>query len=331
VNNKIYKALIIGCGKIAGSELNLDLITHAGSIKADGRIELVGCVDCDYKKAQLFANQHQCKAFSDLGEALVRTSPDIVSICTPDSTHYEIAKKVLSISLPPKILFLEKPVCSNKAEFINLLELANQREILVVANHTRRFSMIHKTIRDLILAKKLGSPYRVNAIYYSGWLHNGSHIVDTIIYLFDEIINWKCITGMIPSKYPNDPTLELVGILEKSGAQVRISAIDEEVYQLFDFDLWFQEGRLRIEDFGNRVRLEVKKVNELGERVLEEVDINLPTTDHSDIQNAFSLMVNYLETTELDKLRDVTLKAIEPTMDSLWQARNLNLQEKRAL
>ncbi len=224
----------------------------------------------------------------------------------------------------PKILFLEKPVCSSNEEYSNLLELANKRKILVIANHTRRFSILHKDLRELIMSGKLGSPYRVNAIYYSGWLHNGTHLVDTILYLFNELINWQRITDISPSPYTNDPTLQLVGTLAKSGAQVHISAIDEDLYQLFDFDFWFKDGRLRIEDFGNRVRMEVKKTNALGERVLEKVDRNLTKTENSDIINVFSLMVNYLETGELDRLRFVTLEAIKPTMNCLWQAMDLN-------
>ena len=55
--------------------------------------------------------------------------------------------------------------------------------------------------------------------------------------------------------------------------------IDESIYQLFDLDLWFEHGRLRIENFGKRIIWETMIINALGERVLVPDKLDLPTED----------------------------------------------------
>lgn len=46
----MYKALIIGCGKIAGGGSVIGAGTHAGALSADGRFSFVGGVDSNFQK-----------------------------------------------------------------------------------------------------------------------------------------------------------------------------------------------------------------------------------------------------------------------------------------
>lgn len=326
----MYKALIIGCGKIAGSGSVMGVGTHAGALSADGRFALVGGVDSHFQKAGQFGERYGCQAFDNINAALVALKPSLVSICTPDDTHYEIARTILSADDLPKVIFLEKPACKTKAEYDELISLAAARNVLVVVNHTRRFSAKYRLLKDLIASKELGELYRANAIYYSGWMHNGTHVVDTLQYLLDDTLEWSRLDGVIESPYAGDPTLELTGYWVNSGAKMVVSAIDEAIYQLFDFDLWFEEGRLRIEDFGSRISLEKKVVNELEEQVLESATLDFFYDGLTDMQKAIGYIADYLDGKEADSLRFVTLEAVASTMKCLWQGKDLYLKTQKS-
>jgi predicted dehydrogenase len=326
----MFRAMIVGCGKIAGIDSSANNNTHAGALKVESRIELVAVVDCDYKKALRFAGQYKCNAFEDLKFALDEITPDLVSICTPDPTHFEVAKTTLLASKPPKIIFLEKPACFLEKEYKELVNLAADKNVVVIINHSRRFNPKYLALRNLILSGSLGLLARVNATYYSGWFHNGTHIIDTLAYLLDDRMDWCRLDDVIVSPYLGDETLELTGRLIKSDAKVVISAVDEALYQIFEFDFWFQKGRIRIEDFGSRISLEKKIINQLGESVLQELEINLPIAERSEMEIAIGLICDSFEGKDPQKLKCLTVEAILPTMSSLWQGRDLFLNKREA-
>jgi len=315
----MYKSLLVGCGKIAGGVDSDDLGTHAGAISAEHRLELCACVDNDLLKAKQFSKQNRCKPYSNLEQALRENSPEVVSVCTPDTTHYAIVKQIIDSGSAPQVIFLEKPACSTQEEYKELQSVANKNNVFVVVNHSRRFNNKYQTIKKLLLSGEIGDIWRVNAIYYSGWFHNGTHIVDTLSYLLDDTINWDRVTGVINSPHDGDPTLELEGHLVTKNAKVVISAIDESLYQLFDIDLWCQSARIRIENFGNKVLLERMVVNNIGERVLEPQYLDFLSEERTEMQIAISRICDYLDTQNIIPLEPVLLGSIEATMQTLWR------------
>lgn len=324
----VFRALIIGCGRIAG--INGDgKTTHAGAMKANNKIDLVACVDTNLSKAKVFSKKYHCKYFNDLQSALLYSRADLISICTPDSTHYEIVKYLLRSNYPPKVIFLEKPVCLFDFEYFELKEIAKCLGILVVVNHTRRFNTKYKQLRELINTSYKGSLYRVNGTYYGGWLHNGVHLVDTISYLLDDEVRWLRLNDVIQSNNPNDPSIELTGQMHTSKAKVSLSAIDDSLYQLFDLDFWFSQGRLRIENFGDHIQMEKMVKNLIGERVLIKESINPSIEDTTEMENAIENICDYLNCKNSVILDLASLNAIGLTMKSIWQGRNLFLKEDK--
>jgi predicted dehydrogenase len=318
----MLKALIVGCGKIAGGNAN-ELTSHAGAIKKEKRVTLTGCVDIIPEKAEVFSKKYKCEPYSDLNFALEQSNPDFISICTPDLSHFKIAEKILKSKNCPRLIFIEKPVCSDPTEYQKLKKLTSQKDVIIVVNHTRRFNQQFSALKELLHSGEIGSPIRVNATYYSGLFHNGSHIVDTINYLLDDHINWTMVQKALASPYEGDPTLELRGEMNNSGAEVVISAIDETYYQLFEFDFWHKKGRLKIEDFGENFRFHKQVTNEICERVLKEFNLKLPCNEKTEMQVAIFRICNFLEDNNLIHLDNVTLSSFEPTMKMLWQAKDL--------
>ena len=97
---RVYKAAIIGCGKIAGgyqvnNPKDKSVLTHAKAYAVHGRTRITAAVDADRKKLSKF-----CKAwkipfgYTDVKRMLAQERPDIVSICTPSQTHEDILRPV---------------------------------------------------------------------------------------------------------------------------------------------------------------------------------------------------------------------------------------------
>jgi len=322
-----YTALLIGCGKIAGNTKEAGVDTHAGALCSQNKIILSSCVDLDFDRAVKFAERYGCQAHRDVRSALLNKRFDVISICTSDKSHFILVKEILTNINPPKVLFLEKPACRTRNEFHELKVLAKKANVLILVNHTRRFSQKYAKLRSIIQKKEFGDLYQVNATYYGGWFHNGTHLVDTLNYILDDIIHFEEIRTCIPCKKKDDPSLEFKGHLKGQSSKVIFSVIDESIYQLFDLDLWFEHGRLRIENFGKRIIWEMMIINALGEKVLVPSKLDLPNEDKSEMQNAYMFISDFLRSKEDKHLNHISLEALEPTMEMLWQGESLNYKK----
>ena len=322
-----YNIVIVGCGSIAGiNDLSAkrNYCTHNGAIRSIKNLNIAGCVDKDPLKAGKFSEIADCTTFTDIEQALQCTNPDVVAVCTPDDTHVEIAKTILNQRNTPKVLFMEKPLCKTLSEYNQLKKAASKTSTLVVTNHSRRFDQRMNEIYEMIKNESLGRVKKVRATYYSGWLHNGTHLVDTLCYLFGDIIEWTEVLSYSKSPYEGDDTLEVRGKFKNSDNAIHVDYIDENYYQVFEFDIFLSEGRIRILDFGNEIVFERKIVNKIGENVLEKFERNI-LNEYTPMQMAYMSIERYLkEGSQLD-LAHVTLEGILPTLQQIWLVKELHL------
>ncbi|MCB9204922.1 MAG: Gfo/Idh/MocA family oxidoreductase [Flavobacteriales bacterium] len=79
---------------------------------------------------------------------------DAVAICTPVSTHYQMAKQCL---LNGKHVLVEKPIATGLQEAKELLDLAQQRGLCLLVDYTFLYTGAVQHIRSLISNDELGS------------------------------------------------------------------------------------------------------------------------------------------------------------------------------
>jgi predicted dehydrogenase len=102
------------------------------------------------------------KAYPDVlvteDSAELMSSPDIdaIAVVTPVWTHYELAKAAL---LNGKHVFVEKPFTSNAAQAQELIELAAQRNLKIMVDHTFLFTGAVTKIKQLLDDGSLGKLY----------------------------------------------------------------------------------------------------------------------------------------------------------------------------
>ncbi len=136
-------------------------------------------------------------------EALI-SDPEIqlISIASPNPTHFEYAKKCLEGG---KHILLEKPMTSSAVEAEELIKLAESSNRVMCIFHNRRFDSDFMTVKKIIESGVLGEilSYEAHFDRYkpvlnpkkwketvsagSGILYDlGAHLIDQSVYLFGE-------------------------------------------------------------------------------------------------------------------------------------------------
>jgi predicted dehydrogenase len=96
----------------------------------------------------------------DASDVFLSAEIDAVAIVTPVWTHYELAKASLENG---KHVFVEKPFTSNAAQGEELINLAQQKNLKIMVDHTFLFTGAVKKISQLLDEGTLGKLYYYDA------------------------------------------------------------------------------------------------------------------------------------------------------------------------
>ena len=94
--------------------------------------------------------------YADYKELISSPDVDAIAVITPVWTHYELAKAALENG---KHVFVEKPFTSNVAQAEELINLAEQKNLLIMVDHTFLFTGAVRKIRKLLDEGVLGKLY----------------------------------------------------------------------------------------------------------------------------------------------------------------------------
>ena len=112
-------------------------------LAAQGRIEFAGVCDTVAAQAARIAEKCRTRVFATFAEALAGCQA--LSIVTPTSTHFELAKAALAAG---KHVLLEKPMTDNAAQASELVELAQQKNVVLQVGHVERFNPVLKYLEQ---------------------------------------------------------------------------------------------------------------------------------------------------------------------------------------
>lgn len=184
--------------------------------------------------------------FTDqVNELLSDTEIQLISICTPPSTHYSYAKQCLEHG---KHVLVEKPFCTTKEETEELLQLAEEKNLLIMPYQNRRFDSDFLAVKEVLAKGYLGELveieshfdyYRPDApdapgSYYDGSFFSlGVHTLDQIISLFGrpDFVTYD-IRSVRNKKNPDD-TFEAQLFYENFKAIIKTSHLVKKPYPKF--------------------------------------------------------------------------------------------------
>jgi predicted dehydrogenase len=126
------KVAVLGTGSLGKEHVRI-----YADLARSGGIDFVGIYDVSIDLAQRLASKHSTRAFSSLNDAV--TAAEAFSIVTPTSTHYALARQLLS---QRKHLLIEKPITDNAAEAQELVALAQANNCVLQVGHVERFNPV---------------------------------------------------------------------------------------------------------------------------------------------------------------------------------------------
>lgn len=284
--NRKLSVAIIGAGKIAGdydafkNPGERGIYTHAGAYKKDGRFILQTVFDKDRKKAEKFKKEWGVKNTASGIKDIILTYHDVVSVCTPDPTHFKIISELIK-NRSCRTIFAEKPLAFKKTEIKKIEQLSNKNRVNVVVNFQRRFDPVHAGLKGT-LNKDLNRILAVNAYYVKGIGHVGTTMIDTLLFLFgvpEKVYAYNRVYNKEAVEYSYE------FIMFYRGFNITIKTADNlkrgYCYHIFEIDVLLTNRRLVIND--NSRQLEVKALTNYaygGVRVLNDKISRKETTKY---------------------------------------------------
>jgi UDP-N-acetylglucosamine 3-dehydrogenase len=154
---------------------------------------LTAICDADQKRAQETAQKYGVNHYTSIDDMLNAENVGAVFVCTPTSTHFEIATKLIQKKIN---VFIEKPMTYDSKEGIHLLELAKKNKVLLTCGYIERFNPAVEAVKDFVKSKKYGElimlefhrenrmPLHIKDV---GIIYDTSvHDIDTAMWLFDD-------------------------------------------------------------------------------------------------------------------------------------------------
>jgi predicted dehydrogenase len=258
---KIFRAGIVGCGKIASDYaddpmMRGDIFTHAEAYTECKDTILSAICDINPTRLQLCGDRWKVQArYENIKEMVEKEELDILSVSTPDSTHYQVIKNVLSCTNSIKVILCEKPLAMNVLEAEELVREAKENGLILVVMYMRRFARNYQGLKEFISEDNIGKIQSITGWYTKGVRHNGTHWFD-VLRFFGEEAEWVMAWNNLDDD-PIDPTLDVV-LGTRNGFIVSLRACDSEVFTVFEMDIMGTKGRVRILDSG--FQMEFSKV-----------------------------------------------------------------------
>jgi len=168
---------IVGIGKLGSIHLRI-----YKELKGIGEIYLVDT------NPKILADHKRCQYLKDYRD--LKGKVDLVSIATPTSSHYEIAKFFLKNKIP---VLVEKPLTQDLKEAKKLIATSKKNKTLLFVGHVERYNNAYLAIKKIIknplfIECHRLSPYPHRSLDISVILDLMIHDLDIILYLLRDSV-----------------------------------------------------------------------------------------------------------------------------------------------
>jgi len=167
---KIYRVGVVGTGFVGK--------IHIETIRRLGNAEVVAVADklnVEVAAAEMSVPNH----FDDYRQMIDTMNLDIIHICTPNDSHFEIAMYALEKGVH---IMCEKPLATSTQEARELVEKAEETGLVFALNYHNRFYPMTHHMRNIIRDGELGEIFSITGTYTQDWL------------LYNTDYNWRLIS-----------------------------------------------------------------------------------------------------------------------------------------
>jgi predicted dehydrogenase len=151
-NTQQVRVSVLGTGSLGKEHARI-----YAELAAAGQVEFAGVYDTVAETTQRFAQKHGVRAFVSLAEAAAAS--DALSIVTPTTTHFELAKLLLQQG---RHVLVEKPMTANAAQASELVQLAQQKDCVLQVGHVERFNPVFKYLESVATEPRFIETHRLS-------------------------------------------------------------------------------------------------------------------------------------------------------------------------
>ncbi len=159
-------------------------------LRKEGMLDSV--VLCDKNGSMLKRFADKCETSTDYAKVLKEV--DMIHVCTPNSTHYEVAKEALQLGIS---VLVEKPMAGDINHAFDLVELSMNNGLVLQVGHVFRFANIARKAKELYEKGELGKPYYFNL----EWAHLIPPIKNVDV-VYDLLPHPLDLVNFITGKWP---------------------------------------------------------------------------------------------------------------------------------
>lgn len=146
------KVSVIGTGSLGKEHVRI-----YSELQKSGRATFIGVYDVVNETARKMAERYGVRAFASVEEAA--GASDALSIVTPTTTHFGLAKTAL---LNSKHLFVEKPMTDSAMQAAELVELAQRNNCVLQVGHVERFNPVFKYLEKVATEPRFIEAHRLS-------------------------------------------------------------------------------------------------------------------------------------------------------------------------
>ncbi len=290
---KNIKAALIGCGRIGflleSDPLRYKPCTHYGGAKSAG-IKIKYACDINGERLRKFgrlADIPEENLYGDYKKLLREVKPELVIISTWTESHAEIG--ISAAGSGARVIVCEKPVAPDLAQAGSLLKACDRRSVKLIVNHERRYDPRYIKVKEMIDSGRIGAVKTVHASILTGGyrgrsdiregggplLHDGTHMVDIIRFLFGEI---STVSGAISreSRAAGFEDRAAAWLRTEGGIDIFLEAGGSRRYFVFELSISGTEGKIVIGNGYQHLYMNAKSkfytgFNDLTERAFPSV------------------------------------------------------------
>lgn len=242
----LLKALIIGCGKVAGGYdlrgSKREVWTHAKAYRQNPQVDLAGVTDSSAKIARKFAKTWDVPySGTELLTALKKVKPDIVSICSSTNTHASLIESLCRAGIGA--ILCEKPIAYDLRAAERAVELCEKMGVLLAVNYQRNWDQQLNRLGEAVSQGKFGRVELIRVLYSKGLVHNGSHFVSLLDRWFGNLEVRKILH--VFDVGTDDVKADFLAS-SPVASRILFHNIPEQTCVLNEIEVLFERGRLEL-------------------------------------------------------------------------------------
>lgn len=278
------RAAVVGAGFFGG--------LHAKKYTELPGVKLIGVVDIDRDAAARVADENGAQAFNSIDEL---PGVDIISITTPASFHYAMARDALKAGAH---VYIEKPIALDIIDADILMELAEERDLMMQVGHQERFVMA-----AFGLLSRRATPRKIECVRagpFTGRAMDVSVVMDLMIHDLDlvhqvapaPLEKTLAVSKVMHGEFEDEVDARLT---LTDGCEVRLLASRMATERKRTMTLDYHDGRVEI-DFIARTLKNTTKAPLTS--AFEAPSSNLPAVADDPLGYAIGAFVNCVKTGE---------------------------------